>query len=148
MFNRSHLRLRKHLDQKQHPVKCQTVNNHEFTVWEQGAESETEQAAVCLPVCVHARKASINHHGGWGGGSVCVCVTQRGAEGGVKDEGMAEHKGLGGWMLKRDCGEEDLHWEAEGGLGSELSGDAITELRAEKETQRDGRREEMDYHDY
>ncbi len=72
--------------------------------------------------------------------------------GGAKGEGMAEHKksteqkrhggtGLGDWMLKRDGSKEDLDWETEGKqLGSELGSDAITELRAEKECERQGKR--------
>lgn len=50
-------------------------------------------------------------------------------------------------MLKRDCSKEDLDWETERKqLGSELSGDAITELRVEKERERQGKK--IDYCDY
>lgn len=49
--------------------------------------------------------------------------------------------GLGDWMLKRDGSKEDLDWETERKqLGSELSSDAITELGAEKECEKQGER--------
>lgn len=58
----------------------------------QVAQSEMDQLAIHLLVCVHIRKALINHQGGVGaqdGGPLlelrmpykAVCVTQRGAEG-------------------------------------------------------------------
>lgn len=53
-------------------------------------------------------------------------------------------------MLKRDCGKEDLDWDTDRKrLGSELSGDAIIELRAEggKEREKEAG-QEIDYHDY
>ena len=60
----------------------------------QGAESEMYQLAIHFVTCVHTSRASINHRRRWGG-----CD-----RGGVKDEGMAEHKaqerkGFAGWGL-------------------------------------------------
>lgn len=50
--------------------------------------------------------------------------------------------------MKRDCGKEDLVWEtARKQPGSEVSSDAINELREEKECEKQPG-EEIDFQDY
>lgn len=113
-------------------------------------------------VCVHTRKAWINHQNNIGarGGGVrrevripykAVCLTQRGVEWRTKEwlntkspeqqRALQDGARLGDWMLKRDCSKEDFSWATERKqAGSEVSSDAIIELWVEKECERQGKR--------